>query len=163
MSADHRQQHHRSRLVIPQGVQYDHLLPKIMMPCNHQALLVDLSMGEPFPLVLVGDFQLEDNIFPGMPGYSLLYTNKELTKLQKIRFQVATHHPEQTLVVHHEDETSQPSHSSGEVPSSTSKNGDPPKATGSPGRKSSHHKCSPPLKECHGSCDKDLHSSSSKY
>ena len=57
MSADHRQQHHGSHLVIPRGVQYDHLLPKIMMPCNHQAPLVDFSMGEPFPLVPNGDFQ----------------------------------------------------------------------------------------------------------
>ena len=72
------------------------------------------------------------------------------------------HHPAQTLVVH-EDETSQLSHSSGKVPSSTSKNGDLPKATGSLGRKSSCHKCSPPSKECHESCDKDSHSSSSKH
>ena len=81
MSTDHRQQHHRSHLVIPQGAQYDHLLPEIIMPCNHWALLVDLSMGGPFPLVPGGDFQLEDNIFPGTPGDSLLYTNEELTKL----------------------------------------------------------------------------------
>ena len=73
------------------------------------------------------------------------------------------HHPAQTLVVRHEDETSQLSCSSGEVPSSTSKNGDLPKATGSLGRKSSCYKCSPPLKECHGSHDKDSHSSSSKH
>ena len=150
-------------LVIPWGAQYDHLLPKIMMLCNHQVLLVDLSMGEPFPLVPVGDFQLEDNIFPGTPGDSLLYTSKELMKLQKLRFQVTMHCPAQTLVVHHEDETSQLSHSSGEVPSSTNKNGDPLKATGSLGRKSSHHKHSPPLKEHHGSHDKDWHSSSSKH
>ena len=98
-SADHRQQHYGSCLVIPRGAQYDHLLPKIMMPHNHWALLVDLTMGEPFPLVPVGDFQLEDNIFPGTPGDSLLYTSEELTKLQKMRFQVAMHHPAQTLAV----------------------------------------------------------------
>ena len=86
MSTDHRQQHHGSGLVITWGVQYDHLLPKIMMLCNHRALLVDLSMGEPFPLVPVGNFQLEDNSFPGTPSDSLLYTNEELTKLQKMRF-----------------------------------------------------------------------------
>ena len=163
MSTDHRQQHHGSCLVIPLGAQYDHLLPEIMMPCNHWALLVDLSTGEPFPLVPVGDFQLEDNIFPGTPSDSLLYTSEELTKLQKMKFQVTMHRPAQTLAVHHEDETSQLSQSSGEVPSSTSKNGDLPKATGSSDRKSSCHKCSPPSKECHGSCDKDSHSPSSKH
>ena len=130
---------------------------------NHWAPLVDLSMGEPFPLVPVGDFQLEDNIFPGTPHDSLLYTSKELTKLQKMKFQVTTHHPVQTLAVHHKDETSQLSRSSGEVPSSTSNNGDLPKATGSPGRESSCHKHSPPLKEHHGSHDKDSLSSSSKH
>ena len=67
--------------MIPQGAQYDDLLPKIMMLCNHWAPLVDLSTGEPFPLVPVRDFQLEDNIFPGTPGDSLLITSKELMKL----------------------------------------------------------------------------------
>ena len=37
--------------------------------------------GEVFPMVSVGDFTLEDNIFPGTPGDSLLYTSKELDKL----------------------------------------------------------------------------------
>ena len=81
MSTDHRQQHHGSCLLNTWGVQYDHLLPEIMMPCNHWVLLVDLSTGEPFPLVPVGDFQLEDNIFPGTPSDSLLYTSEELTEL----------------------------------------------------------------------------------
>ena len=80
-----------------------------------------------------------------------------------MKFQVTTHRPVQTLAVRHEDETSQLSHSSGEAPSSTSKNGYLPKATGSPGRKSSHHKCSLPSKEHHGSRGKDSHSSSSKH
>ena len=78
-------------------------------------------------------------------------------------FQVAIHCPAQTLVVCHKDETSQLSHSSGEVPSSTSKNEDPPKATGSLGWKSSHQKHSPPLKEHPGSCNKESHSSSAKH
>ena len=80
-----------------------------------------------------------------------------------MKFQVTTHHPAQTLAVCHEDETSQLSHSLGEAPSSTSKNGDPHKATGSSSRKSSCHKYSPPLKEHPGSYDKVSHSSSSKH
>ena len=83
LSVDHRQQCHGSCLVIPRGVQYDHLLPEIVIPYNHRTPLVDLSTGEPFPLVPVGDFQLEDNIFPRTPGDSLLYTSEELTKLKK--------------------------------------------------------------------------------
>ena len=49
------------------------------------------------------------------------------------------------------------------MPSSTSRNGDPPKATGFLGRKTSCYKCSLPLKEHHGSHNKDSHSSSSKH
>ena len=90
-SEAHRQKYHGSHLVIPQGTQYSCLLPKITMSCNHRVPLVDLHTGEPFPLVPVGDFQLEDNIFPGMPGDSLLYNSDDLTKLHRLWFQVATH------------------------------------------------------------------------
>ena len=173
LSEAHRQKYHRSHLVISQGVQYSHLLPEITMLHNHRVPLVDLHMGEPFPLVPVGDFQLEDNIFPRILGDSLLYSSDDLTKLCRMRFQVTTHHTEQTSAVEPKEEKSQSSHGSGEMPSSTSKNGEPSKSRGkspqapssktttdSPNRKSSHHnKHSPPLKECHGSRDKDSHSS----
>ena len=91
LSEAHRWKYHRSHLVIPWGTQYSHPLPEITMPCNHQVPLVDLHMGDPLPLVPVGDFQLEDNIFPGTPGDSLLYNSEDLTKLCRLRFQVATH------------------------------------------------------------------------
>ena len=65
LSEAHMQKYHSSCMVIAQGAQYNHLLPKITMLCNHQALLIDLHMGEPFPMVPVGDFQLVDKIFPG--------------------------------------------------------------------------------------------------
>ena len=68
-------------LVIPWGVQYDRLLPEVVRPHIHQALLMDLKVGEVFPMVSVGDFALEDNTFPRTPGDSLLYTSKELDKL----------------------------------------------------------------------------------
>ena len=80
-----------SHLVIPRGVQYSCLLPEITMLRNHRAPLIDLHMGDPFPLVPVGDFQLEDNIFPRMPGDSLLYNSDDLAKLCRLRFQVTTH------------------------------------------------------------------------
>ena len=91
LSEVHRWKYHGSCLVIPQGVQYSHLLPKITMLHIHQAPLIDLHTGDPFPLVLVGDFQLEDTILPGMPGDSLLYNSDDLAKLHRLRFQVATH------------------------------------------------------------------------
>ena len=72
------QKHHDGCLVTPQGAQYDCLLPKVVRPCNHQALLMDLKMGEVFPMVPVRDFALEDNIFPRSTSDSLLYTDAEL-------------------------------------------------------------------------------------
>ena len=91
LSEAHRQKYHGSHLVIPQEVQYSCLLPKITMPCNHWVPLVYLHMGDPFPLVPVGDFQLEDTIFSGMPGDSLLYNSEDLAKLHRLRFKVTTH------------------------------------------------------------------------
>ena len=75
--------HCNGHLVIPQGVQYDCLLPEVVRPHNHWALLMDPKVGKVFPMVSVGDFTLEDNIFPRTPGDSLLYTSKELDKLQR--------------------------------------------------------------------------------
>ena len=81
LSEAHRQKYHGSCLVIPWGAQYSHLLPEITMPHNHWVLLIDLHSGEPFPMVPVGDFQLVDKIFSGMPGDSLLFNSDDLAKL----------------------------------------------------------------------------------
>ena len=77
----HRQKYNVSHVIVPWGAQYKTLLPKITMPCNHQAPLLDLHSGKPFPMVAVGDFSLVDKIFPGTPGDSLLFNGDELAKL----------------------------------------------------------------------------------
>ena len=129
------------------------------------------SHGDPFPLVLIGDFQLENSIFPGMLGDSLLYSSEDLTKLHRLRFQVTTHQMEQTSTVKCREEKSQSFCGPGEMPSLTSKNGEPSKSrvrspvaplpkttTDSLNRKSScHNKHSSPFKEHHGSHNKDRH------
>ena len=129
LSEVHRGKYHGSCVVIPWGAQYNHLLPKITMPGNHRVPLIDLHMGEPFPMVPVGDFQLVDKIFPGMPGESLLYNSDDLAKLQRMRFQVTMHWMEE-LPTTESKERPQSSHTSGEVPSSTSKDGEPFKSRG---------------------------------
>ena len=91
LSEAHRQKYHGSCLVIPWGVQYSHQLPEITMLHNHWAPFVDLHMGDPIPLVLVGDFQLEGSIFSGILGDSLLYNSEDLTKRCRLRFQVTMH------------------------------------------------------------------------
>ena len=117
----HRWKYHGSHLVIPWGVQYNHLLPEITMPCIHRTLLIDLHMGESFPMVPVRDFQLVDKIFPGMPRDSLLYNSDDLAKFQSMRFQVVMHRTEE-LPAAESKEKPQSSCTSGEV---TSKNGEP--------------------------------------
>ena len=96
LSKAHRWKYHGSCVVIPWGAQYNHLLPKITMLHNHWVPLIDLHMGEPFPMVPVGDFQLVDKIFPGMPGDSLLYNSDDLAKLWRMRFQVTMHQMEES-------------------------------------------------------------------
>ena len=81
LSKAHRWKYHVDCLVIREGAQYSHLLPKITMLHNNWALLIDLHSGEPFPMVPVGDFHLVDKIFPGMPGDSLLFNSDDLAKL----------------------------------------------------------------------------------
>ena len=77
----HRQKYNGSHLIVPRGAQYKTLLPKITMPHNHRAPLLDLHSWKPFPMVPVGDFSLKDKIFPCAPGGSLLFNGDELTKL----------------------------------------------------------------------------------
>ena len=144
---------------------------------KYQALLIDLHMEKLFPMVLVGDFQLVDKIFPRMPGDSLLYNGNDLSKLQRIRFHVTIHQTEEWPTAESKGEKPQSSCTSAEMPSLTNKNGEPFKSRGkspqtplpktstdSPNRKSLHHKkCSPPSKEHHGSHNKDSHGYSSKH
>ena len=172
LSEAHRQKYYGSCLVISWGVQYSCLPPK--SPCHTTTGCDSWTFTQAtLSLVPVGDFQLEDSIFPGMPGDSLLNNSEDLAKLHRLRFQVTTHRMEQTSAVKHEEEKSQSSYSPGEMPSLTSKNGKPSKSRGrspqvpspemttnSLNRKSSHcNKHSPPAKEHHESHNKDSHSS----
>ena len=155
-SPKNQQKHHDGCVVIPQGTQCDRLLPEVVRPCNHQSLLIDLNTKEAFPMVSVGDFALEDNIFPGSPGDSLLYTHDELDKLQKKGYQVAKHRPPAPPA-----KISQPPWCSGEGHSSTCEGGESAKVAGPLDKKSSHTKCSPSTKVCQEAHDID--SSTSKH
>ena len=102
-------------------------------------------------MVSVGDFMLEDNIFPGSPGDSLLSTDTELDRLQRRGYQVAKHRPPA--------KASQPPQHAGEGNSSTCEGKELAKAASHPDKKSSCTKCSPPTKVCQESHEKD-HSAS---
>ena len=60
-----------SRFLLPRGAQYDNnLLPWLIRPQNHRSLLVDPIMAQPYPMVEVGSFTMQDPLFPGTAGDS---------------------------------------------------------------------------------------------
>ena len=68
-----------SCLILPCGAWYkERLFPKILEPQNHQALLIDPTTKEPFPMKLMGDFRSTDPIFKGCYGDSFLYSDVDL-------------------------------------------------------------------------------------
>ena len=69
----------RSRLILPRRAQYNEwLYPTILEPQNHHGLLIDPTMGEPYPMEVVGDFRAADPIFKGCYGDSFLYSDADL-------------------------------------------------------------------------------------
>ena len=63
-----------SRFLLPQGAQYDNnLLPQLIRPGNHRSLLVDPVMAQPYSLVEVGSFTMQDPVFPSTTGDSYVY------------------------------------------------------------------------------------------
>ena len=63
-----------SRFLLPRGAQYDeNPLPQLIRPQNHRSLLVDPIMAQPYPLVKVGSFTMQDPLFPSIVGDSYIY------------------------------------------------------------------------------------------
>ena len=63
-----------SRFLLPCGAQYDYnLLPHLIRPQNHRSLLVDPVKAQPYPMVKVGSFMMQDPLFPGTAGDSYIY------------------------------------------------------------------------------------------
>ena len=63
-----------SCLFLPRGAQYNNNpLPWLIRPRNHRSLLVDPVMAQPYPLVEVGSFTMQDPLFPSTAGDSYVY------------------------------------------------------------------------------------------
>ena len=63
-----------SHFVLPHRAQYnDNPLPQLIRPRNHRSLLVDPIMAQPYPMVEVGSFTMQDPLFPGTAGDSYIY------------------------------------------------------------------------------------------
>ena len=52
-----------------------------------------MLMGVPYPMEAVGNFALEDKIFPGIPGDSLLFDGAKLKRLWWKNYSILTHLP----------------------------------------------------------------------
>ena len=68
-----------SHLILPRGMQYNKwLYPSILELRNHCGLLIDPTIGEPYPMEVVGDFRAVDPTFKGCHGDSLLFSEANL-------------------------------------------------------------------------------------
>ena len=85
----------RSCLILPCRAQYNNwLFPSILKPRNHHGLLINSTMGEPYPMEMVGDFRATDLIFKGCYGDSLLYSDADLCQLRWQRIHLPAFHGE---------------------------------------------------------------------
>ena len=126
----HKWKYNGSHMIVPHSAQYKTLFPEITMPHNHRVLLINHSSGKPYPMVTVGDFILVDKIFPGSPGDSLLFNGEELAKPKRKEYQVSTFKEEKLYPSSPKNEKQLSPHTSGDVLSSSSKEGEPPKTSG---------------------------------
>ena len=92
LSTERKWQYAGSHLIIPCGVQFINRFPAIIKPCNHSSLLRNAE-GVPYPMEAVGDFVLEDKIFPVILGDSLLFVGAKPMRLQQKNYSVPMHLP----------------------------------------------------------------------
>ena len=63
-----------SHFLLPRRAQYDdNPLLQLIRPQNHRSLLVDPITAQPYPLVEVGSFTMQDPLFPSIVGDSYIY------------------------------------------------------------------------------------------
>ena len=63
-----------THFLLPHRAQYDdNLLLRLIRLWNHRSLLMDLIMAQPYPMVEVGSFTMQDPLFPGTVGDSYIY------------------------------------------------------------------------------------------
>ena len=91
-----RREFEGSHLIIPCSMQYRSLFSQITELCNHQGPLIDANRGEPYPMVVVGNFCLVDIFFIGFPGDSFIFNESDLDKLKKKGFHISTYWEEVT-------------------------------------------------------------------
>ena len=99
LSKERKWQYGGSCLIILHGAQFSNRFPTIFEPHNHSPLLKDAE-GVPYPMEAVGDFTLEDKIFPGILGDTLLFDSPKLVRLQQKNYNIPRHLPQVPLIGH---------------------------------------------------------------
>ena len=78
-----------SHFLLPRGAQYDeNPIPQLIRPQNHRSLLVDPLMAQPYPLVEVSSFKMQDPLFFGVAGDSYVYWGDARKWLQERGYRV---------------------------------------------------------------------------
>ena len=92
-----------SCFLLPRGAQYnENLLPQLIRPRNHRSLLVDPVMAQPYPLVEVGSFTMQDALFSGVAEDSYIYWGDVQKWLEERGYRVLRytgHGPEVPLAI----------------------------------------------------------------
>ena len=78
-----------SHFLLPRRAQYDdNPLPQLIRPQNHRSLLMDPVMVQPYPMVEVGSFMMQDPLIPGTTGDSYVYWGDAQKWLEERGYQV---------------------------------------------------------------------------
>ena len=73
------------RLLIPRGVHFStSLIPEIVIPCGHVAPYCNPRSGVEAPFFTMGPFTSTYTLFPSAPGDLDLYTDMEISGLEKV-------------------------------------------------------------------------------
>ena len=89
MSLDDQMEYTSSQLLIPWGTQYpEDGVPHIVKSCKHRGPLLNSNDGKAFPMYSVGNFSLDNALFPSVPRDSFLYDGDVHDKLIQQGFDI---------------------------------------------------------------------------
>ena len=74
----------RRHVLIPRGVHFSNIIPEIEVPHGHSAPYYNPRTGVEVPFFTMGPFTSTDTLFPGAPGDLDLYTDMEISGLEKV-------------------------------------------------------------------------------
>ena len=92
MASDNYTEYTGSHLLILWGAQYPKDgIPQLVKPQNHHGPLIDPKDGKAYPMHSVGNFSLDDALFPSVPGDSFLYAGVVHDELEQQGFDILTY------------------------------------------------------------------------